>query len=156
MLKKWNRIGSMFIDTSIITLMVLPVIGALFYFFTFDLFVPSFNGNGLTLIIDLLKIFVYLLVLVYGASYFNYFIYKKLKNTFGKMMLKVHIVDKTSSSKKLVVISKEQFLKREVFKYSLILATFGLYVFVVIFMVLAGNEEMPHDKYAKTKVEVWV
>ncbi len=154
MLKKWNRIGATVIDYSIIMILIKLTYTLLVVIFPTILIVRG-GGNAIDLVFDFLRVLFSLFWSVFIAVFYNVFLTLKFKNTFGKLILKVNVVDENSNNK-IIKPSKEQLIKRETFKWTLILSTFFIYAFYVLVNILLGKEKFYYDKVAKTKVEVWV
>ncbi len=154
MLKKWNRIGATVIDYSIIMILIKLTYTLLVVIFPTILIVKG-GGNAIDLVFDFLRVLFSLFWSVFIAVFYNVFLTLKFKNTFGKLILKVNVLDENSNNK-IIKPSKEQLIKRETFKWTLILSTFFIYAFYVLVNILLGKEKFYYDKVAKTKVEVWV
>lgn len=163
MRKKWNRIGASVIDFSIcisflkllVTIITFTPLNKVFAL-TVQLG-PSNASLGLDLIKVLLFIFVYISVFI---SY-NVLTVHKIGGTFGKLILRVHVGDETSTVDKFKKPTVKQLFKREYYKWVLMYATLGLYSIYVLVMIVINNPEIPlkrvlHDKLAKTIIEVWV
>ncbi len=154
MLKKWNRIGATVIDYSIIIIIIKITYTLLIVLFP-SIFLVKGGGSALDLVLDFLRVFFSLFWSIFIAVFYNVFLTLKFKNTFGKLILKVNVVDKNSDVK-IIKPSKNQLIKRETFKWTLILSTFFIYAFYVLVSIFLGKELFYYDKIAGTKVEVWV
>ncbi len=154
MLKKWNRIGATVIDYSIIMILIKVTYTLLVVSFP-SIFIISGGGNIYDLIFDFSRVLFSLFWSVFVAVFYNVFLTLKFKNTFGKLILKVNVLDE-KSDKKIIKPNKKQLIKRESFKWTFIFGTFFLYAFYVLVAILIGKNEFYYDKVANTKVEVWV
>ncbi len=154
MLKKWNRIGATVIDYSIIMILIKVTYTLLVVLFP-NIFIISGGGNIYDLIFDFSRVLFSLFWSVFVAVFYNVFLTLKFKNTFGKLILKVNVLDE-KSDKKIIKPNKQQLIKRESFKWTFIFGTFFLYAFYVLVAILIGKNEFYYDKVANTKVEVWV
>ncbi len=154
MLKKWNRIGATVIDYSIIMILIKVTYTLLVVIFPGILVVKG-GGNIFDLILDFSRVLFSLFWSVFIAVFYNVFLTIKLKNTFGKLILKVNVLD-DKSDKKIIRPTKKQLIKREAFKWTFIFGTFFLYAFYVLVSILIGKNQFYYDKVANTKVEVWV
>ncbi len=154
MLKKWNRIGATVIDYSIIMILIKLTYTLLVVIFPTILVIKG-GGNAIDLVLDFLKVLFSLMWSVFIAVFYNVFLTLKFKNTFGRLILKVNVLDENSGNK-IIKPSKKQLIKRESFKWTLILSTFFIYAFYVLIGIILGKERFYYDKVANTKVEVWV
>ncbi len=154
MLKKWNRIGATVIDYSIIMILIKLTYTLLVVIFPTILVIKG-GGNAIDLVFDFLKVLFSLMWSVFIAVFYNVFLTLKFKNTFGRLILKVNVLDENSGNK-IIKPSKKQLIKRETFKWTLILSTFFIYAFYVLIGIILGKERFYYDKVANTKVEVWV
>ncbi len=154
MLKKWNRIGATVIDYSIIMILIKLTYTLLVVIFPTILVIKG-GGNAIDLVFDFLKVLFSLMWSVFIAVFYNVFLTLKFKNTFGRLILKVNVLDENSGNK-IIKPSKKQLIKRETFKWTLILSTFFIYAFYVLISIILGKERFYYDKVANTKVEVWV
>ncbi len=154
MLKKWNRIGATVIDYSIIMILIKLTYTLLVVIFPTILVIKG-GGNAIDLVFDFLKVLFSLMWSVFIAVFYNVFLTLKFKNTFGRLILKVNVLDENSGNK-IINPSKKQLIKRETFKWTLILSTFFIYAFYVLIGIILGKERFYYDKVANTKVEVWV
>ncbi len=155
MLKKWNRIGASVIDFSIITVLFNIIYSILFAVFGFYLSF-KFGGQPYELVLDIFRALFILFLLIFIAATYELLLFSKIGNTFGRMVLRVHVVDKKSTPKKMVEISKSNFFKRELYKWTLIIATFYLYAFYVIISIVINKHNFYYEKVSHSKVEVWV
>ncbi len=154
MLKKWNRVGATVIDYSIIMILIKLTYTLLVVIFPTILVIKG-GGNAIDLVFDFLKVLFSLMWSVFIAVFYNVFLTLKFKNTFGRLILKVNVLDENSGNK-IIKPSKKQLIKRETFKWTLILSTFFIYAFYVLISIILGKERFYYDKVANTKVEVWV
>ncbi len=154
MLKKWNRVGATVIDYSIIMILI-KVSYSLLVLLLPGVFIVKGGGNAIDLLFDFLRVLFSLFWSVFIAVFYNVYLTFKFKNTFGRLILKVNVLDE-NSDKKIIKPTKKQLIKRESYKWTLILGTFFIYAFYVLISIILGKEKFYYDKVAKTKVEVWV
>lgn len=163
MRKKWNRVGAAIIDFSI----CLSLIKLIFIIIAFTSLSQIFaltaqtNPENANLLIDLVKMYLYMAVCVAIFVGYNTLTFSKIKGTFGKLILRIHIIDEKTATKKEIKPTTKQIAKREYYKWLFFYATFGLYgIYSIILIIIKDTEKkekrLYHDKKAGTITEVWI
>lgn len=158
---KWNRIGSGIIDLSI-GIMFLKIIIQLIAFtplvYLFQLTIIAHPDNP-NILIDLFKFYLLILLYTFIMIMYNYLSIKIFKTTFGKLILKAHLLDEKSTNQKLVYPTNKQIFKREYLKWIYGVSTFGIYFLYCLYKILINKKDkqifLPHDKLSQTKIEIW-
>lgn len=151
--KKWNRIGASVIDNSIIVLIATVVRWILMLFFG-ELLLIRGGGEPIDLLLDFLRVFFLLLVSVFISVQYCMLSYKRYGSTIGQIILKVHIISADSTGKKIIKPSNKSILKREQYKWFLIIGTFYLYGIYCIVQIIREKKVL-HNHVSNIEVEVW-
>lgn len=139
-LPRWNRFGAAVID-----LFTVQMFGTLAYgilvFFGAPIALERTN-----IVKDFAIVYLMIAFLIFAAVMYNYLCYRFFSNTFGKMVMRVKVVDD-----KDFPVDANVLLKREFYKWFMFYATMSLYGLYVVYNIV-NYKEMYHDKKAGTHI----
>ncbi len=134
----WRRIGAFIIDLSIISM---------FSKIIFQFIAPVVTLTNSNIVIDFIKVIIYLLVVILISTGYNVGCYRFFKYPLGKLLMNIKVLDENGER----VTNKKYFL-REWNKYVYIYATMGLYIPVQFIINVVREKQCFHDKQSDTHI----
>ncbi len=134
----WRRIGAFVIDLSVIS-MLLQII--------YRIIAPVVALTYSNIVVDLMKVALYLLVCVLVSVGYNLVCYRFFKFPLGKLLMNIKVLDEAGER-----VTQKRILIRESNKYIYIYATLGLYLPYQFIMNVVKKKQTFHDKQGDTHI----
>ncbi len=134
----WRRIGAFVIDLSVISMFL-----EIMYRFIAPIVTLTYSN----ILVDLMRVILYLLVCVFVSVGYNLVCYRFFKFSLGKLLMNIKILDESGER-----VTQKRIFIREFNKYIYIYATLGLYVPFQFIMNVVKKKQTFHDKQGDTHI----